>query len=528
MHSSEPITYIVSITPGQVLAVKAYKQFTGERRLVVVPDSLYRVETKDYGAVTAVQIVFDKPLSTIADQTTTNGGGWSDDIYVTFQATAPTYGPNIVDILKHLMDTYTDLDWDATTFNAVKTKLDKFPANFPILDRKNTLQVLQEIAYQARCALWISNGVFYLKYLPEEPTTDATITASDLDAEKGIEVELTPTEDLVTKMVVKWRISWAPGSTDRPKDKSEKTMILRHNVTRYGIQEEEYDWYIYNQPDTIYKCATFWLIRKSHTWKRIRFQTYLQKLNLETFDCVNLDFTAVNRSYVATGAVKALVEKANYNSADNTVDVECLVPVKAGTMSLYPYFWPANLEASATWPPEEDELANDCGGGGVGMGATGDLPVGVTEGIGSGIVWVGGPNVVFRPQSDWGDRHPTDLNYVAQVVVSPGAYGELRSSAAPHLNLKPHLLRPSDVAKPLAIPGGISIDIRKTPIIDSQNDGYLSTLDKVLAFTEEKVLAIDGDQARIKIATKPEGAVFDFKLDEGTGKIGAGTAFLQD
>ena len=239
MHSSEPITYIVSITPGTVLAVKAYKQFTGERRLIAVPDNLYRVETKDYGAVTAVQIVFDRPLSTIADQ------GWSDDIYVTFQATAPTYGPNIVDILVHLITTYTDLGYDATSFNAVKTKLDKFPANFPILERKNTLTVLQEIAYQARCALWISNGVFYLKYLPEAPDSVATITASDLDAEKGIEVELTPTEDLVTKMVVKWWISWAPGATDRPKDKSEKTMILRHNVTRYGIQEE-YDWYIYN------------------------------------------------------------------------------------------------------------------------------------------------------------------------------------------------------------------------------------------------------------------------------------------
>ncbi len=245
MHSSEPITYIVSIIPGTVLAVKAYKQFTGERRLVVVPDNLYRVETKVYGSVTAVQIVFDRPLSTITDQSTTNGsnGGWSDDIYVTFQS---TIGPNIVDILKHLIDTYTDLEYDAATFNAVRTKLEKFPANFPILERKNTLQVLQEIAYQARCALWISNGVFYLKYLPEAPITDATITASDLEAEKGIEVELTPTEDLVTKMVVKWRISWAPGSTDRPKDKSEKTMILRHNVTRYGIQEEEYDWYIYN------------------------------------------------------------------------------------------------------------------------------------------------------------------------------------------------------------------------------------------------------------------------------------------
>jgi len=113
-------------------------------------------------------------------------------------------------------------------------------------------------------------------------------------------------------------------------------------------------------------------------------------------------------------------------------------------------------------------------------------------------------------------------------VLQEIAYGELRSSAAPHLNLKPHLLRPSDVTKPLGLPSGISIDIRKTPIVDSQNEGYLSTLDKVLAFTEEKVLAIDGEQARIKTSAKPDGAVFDFRLDEKTEKMGAGTAFLQD
>ena len=37
ISQDEPITYIVSIVPGTVLAVKAYKQLTGERRLVDVP-----------------------------------------------------------------------------------------------------------------------------------------------------------------------------------------------------------------------------------------------------------------------------------------------------------------------------------------------------------------------------------------------------------------------------------------------------------------------------------------------------------
>ena len=200
MYSDEPITYIVSIVPGTVLAVKAYKQLTGERRLVDVPTDLYTVTTQTYGTITAAQITVAQPLSSIVDQ------GWSDDLYVTFESTV---GPDIVNILKYIIDTYTDLDWDATSFNHVQTKFTPFPANFPLLDRKNTIDVLQEIAFQARCAIWISNGVFYLKYLPEEPTPADTITVSDIDADQGIQVELTSTEDIVTKMTVKWRMSWA-------------------------------------------------------------------------------------------------------------------------------------------------------------------------------------------------------------------------------------------------------------------------------------------------------------------------------
>ena len=62
ISSDEPMTYIASIVPGTVLAVKAYKQLTGERRLVDVPTDLYTVTTKTYGTVTAVQIVVNKPL----------------------------------------------------------------------------------------------------------------------------------------------------------------------------------------------------------------------------------------------------------------------------------------------------------------------------------------------------------------------------------------------------------------------------------------------------------------------------------
>jgi len=501
IYSDEPITYFVSIVPGTVLAVRAYKQFTGERRLVDVPASYYTVQTVWYGTLQVVQIVCHKPLSSYKDQ------GYTDDLYVTFQSSV---GPHIIDILIYLINTYTDLTYDVTSFTAVRTKLNPFPANFPVLERKNAVGVLQDIAYQARCALWISNGVFYIKYLPEEPTAVATITESDIDAEKGITTELTTTEDIVTKMKIKWRMSWSPGQTDREKDKSEKYIILRHNVNRYGIQEEEKDFYIYNQPDSIYKCATFWLIRKSNTWKRIKFSTFLHKLNLETFDCVTLNFS---HPYVATGSVKALVEKASYNSDTNQIDFECLVPIKAGQMTKYNWFWPAGLPISLTWPPPDEIAAGDAGGDGVGMGAGGVLPIGYFNPDGDDNVIVGGHNVVFRPHSDWGDSRPTDVGFSAQSVINPAHYGEVQSGPRPRLNLRVFMAEPTYPENPPALNSRLVIDIRRTLIVDSDDPDESVLLSSFFqgfgSGTGDELRLMMRDDALIASDSVPNGAPLD-------------------
>ena len=50
------LTYVASITPGTVLAVKAYQTLDGVRQLTLVPRSYYTVATQNYGSVTAVQV----------------------------------------------------------------------------------------------------------------------------------------------------------------------------------------------------------------------------------------------------------------------------------------------------------------------------------------------------------------------------------------------------------------------------------------------------------------------------------------
>lgn len=506
LHGNEPITYIVSITPGEVLAVKAFKTLNGLRKLVNVPNDLWSVRSKQYGTITAVELTTIKPLSSIPDQ------GWEDDIFVTFKS---TIGPDIVEILKWIIDNYTDLAYDADSFNAVSTKLDKFPSGFPVLNRRNTIDLLQQIAYEARCALWLKDDKFYLKYLAEEPTSDLTVTDDDIDLD-SLEIELTPTEDLVTKMEVTWHLSYAAEEPEK--------IILRHNVKKYGTKEQSYDWLIYNQPDIIYKAATFWLIRKSHTWKTVRFSGGLNLLKLETFDTITI-------SYAGASPVKAVVQKAEYDSASNTVSVSCLTPVQAGTKTVDPFFWPAALPISKTFPPKEDIIAGFAGGDGIGAGATGMLPIGNTSGIESGgTVFVGGPNVVFKSRADRGDPTPTDNGFTAQEIVQETVFANLDVRPNPKPDLTIDYVDPLlPVTPQIQTAGDIIIDIRTTKVVDSGNEdpnlsGLLSSLVKEIDSDTSK-LAID-TEAMVSDGTNKK--AFDFKFDEDTAKWGAGTAFAQD
>ena len=139
---------------------------------------------------------------------------------------------------------------------------------------------------------------------------------------------------------------------------------------------KDYDWYIFNQPDIVLKMATFWLIRLSSAWKRVKFRTYLHKLALEAFDCVTLDATG----YVASGPVKMVVEKADYNSADNCIDFECATPVRAEPWYRTPFTGPRPA-AIDDLAPQADIDSGNAGGGGLGTNASGTLPVGDTSSL---------------------------------------------------------------------------------------------------------------------------------------------------
>ena len=510
LATNPPFSHVVSIVSGTVLQVKAYKNFNGERRLVNIPNELWSASTQQFGSITA-ELVIVEQLTLI------EGQEWEgDDVYVTFES---NIGPNIVDILTYLINTYSDLQIDAASFAAVKIKLVPFPANFALLERKNLVEVLQEIAFQARCSLRLNNGIFYLQYLAEEPTAVDTITERDIE-HQSIEVFLTPTEDLVTKYTAKWRLSYAQEELDQ--------IILRHNVQKYGIQEEEYEFYIYNQPDIVHKVATFWLIRKSNSWKHIKFKTFLHKLNLETFDAITLNF---QQTYVSSGTAKAVIEQADFDSANQLVLISCWLPIKSGEMDQYEFAWPANVDQELFFPTQREIDQGLDGGNGIGKDATGNLPVGDTSRIIGSSIFVGGPNVVFGPQTDRGDSYPSDTGFIAQSIGPFNIYATIIVQAKPNLNLKLNYADEVDAAFDTTSFGEVpEIILERTRVRSVRTPNQWNTLAEILISGVGEPLAI---KTSALIAGKDQNgscrkSPFDFKYNKDHNIWAAGSAFLAE
>lgn len=342
LEGNQQIVYEANILPSTVLRVAAFVSLDAGRQLVTIPDRYYTIRNTDFSTFTSTEIVLNQQLSTLNQ-------GWEDQIYVSM--TSPI-GPNIVDILEWIIGRYTAFTFDADSFDAARTLLDNYPAHFAVLDRKNVLQVLQDIAYQSRCALYLKDGVFFIKYLSAEPDADDSIGASDI-LPNTLKITHTPTEDLITKYQATWNEDF---SVENP-----LFMILRLNVSKYGTQPFDgfqYDYYIYTNQDLVRKTATFWLIRKANTWRLVQFSTPVSKLNLETFDCVALTIPALSSL-----TIKGIVNKATYNSETKNIDFEIWTPLKSGSTTPYDFAFPADSAETDVFPTLDERTLGLAGSG---------------------------------------------------------------------------------------------------------------------------------------------------------------------
>ena len=346
LGSSLNEVYIVNLYESEeVTEVMAYKNQDGKRFLSPLPEHYYEIDLAfavDTGSgipSITTAITLQRPL------TDYEGENWEDGIFVTLVSTLTN---NSADIIKWLINNWTSLSVDATSFSAVASSVNNFPANFALLTKKDSIDLIQDIAYQSRCAVWVTDNKVFIKYLSKEPSKDITIREDDIIA-TTLQLTLTDTEELITILEGTWREDYA---TPEP-----HKIILRNNVPLYGVHKEERDFFIYNIEEMVQRSMTFWIIRKSNTWKRIIFQGFLNLLELEVFDTIEFSLT---EHHFSNSPVKAVIESIEYDSNDNSLRITTWLPIRSGFMSPYVFAWPSSANAGLIYPTSDDPHA---GGG---------------------------------------------------------------------------------------------------------------------------------------------------------------------
>lgn len=402
LSSESELNYIVSLIPGVVTQVAAYRTFGDTSLLLEVPTDYYTVEDVDYEGYTVTQVKLHKALSLIPNE------DWDDTLYVSFSSDV---GPNPVDVIEWLVEKYTELTIDTASFASVKTSLTNYPCNMAITDRMSVLALIRDIAEQFRCAAVVRNNVISLVYLSKEPTSLATITESDIIA-NSFQISHTETEALVTRHKVTWKNGDAGINEE---DDTEYDFTLRYNIDKYGVTEEEYDYYTQNTFETILKSATFWMIRRAHTWKYVEFSTPIKHLNLELYDAFTLNIDKFP-------TVKCVIVGANYDGENNTIKFKAWTPVLSGTDEPYYWAWPALQSQNAVFPLPGDEIH---GGDGYNFIVRPPLDSPLFGGYNedSAQIW------------STGDKHPSDLDDQYPTLLCQVATGaELAPQLEPVLD----------------------------------------------------------------------------------------------
>jgi len=411
------LIYIVSIVPGTVDAVLAYKHYNAANtdKLVEVPESYYEIQETDYGAFTAVEIKMPRKLSEISQI-------WKDDIFVSFTS---DIGPHAIDVIEWLVENFSSYEIDEDSFSFVRPYLDNYPVNFALQSQKDLWTLLSDIAYQVRCEIMLKGNKLYITYLPLKPNPVVTIDSSKVKTDSLI-IGLIDTNDLITDYTVNWAYEDASfdlasnyvTGTDRPTynpaSGTQLNFTLKHNLSTYGPYPESFDYYVLNDFQSCLKTSTFWLIRKANVYKTLKFKGPIEFLLLEHGDSV-----LVNLKDFSEDEIICIVENTVFDYENNEVEVELRTPVKEGESSEYYWYWPSNKPAKARFPLEGEDA-----------GSTIDISVPETH-----IFYDSGSSFILSHgdpyPSDIGDAYPEITCYYAgSTYATPINYASIVASFA--------------------------------------------------------------------------------------------------
>ena len=217
-------------------------------------------------------------------------------------------------------------DYDSATFVTAKTITNYLNMAFAITEQRDILDVVADLAWQARCALNWKDGIAHLDVLWNKMgTAAATLTANDFDAERRITQEFSSIEDVASELNAIYH------------DRLERKTVLVKDASveaALGRRKRERDFWAFRIPNYVKSAAIFWLNRWKNIYEIARLHSFLDVLELEAADTISIDYVTLFPT-PQEGTIRAIDHHIGSGEGGrlHQIDLTVRLPVMAGCPS---------------------------------------------------------------------------------------------------------------------------------------------------------------------------------------------------
>jgi hypothetical protein len=264
--------------------------------------------------VPCTTLIFPTGLDGIKDQQ------WKEEIYCTVVS---TIGSSFMDILDWI-EPYTGSVINkshASTYGS----WDKYPMNFALTSPQDAIQLVVDLAWQARCGVVTGDENLKIIYLSRFVGSNVMTINPTNRMERSLILSNSSRVDLRTSVTGTWN------ETGAPEAKLRQTTFKR-NVSFFGKNLLERDLFAYNNEEPVLKTVRFWAERYANVWKEATCIVELPALRLEVWDRVTIE-----SSKMTPTSMTAYVIGWTYSSSDLLITLKLWFPYTVGDLTAYPF-----------------------------------------------------------------------------------------------------------------------------------------------------------------------------------------------
>lgn len=333
VRDAENLEYVVIVNQApsySVPRVMAWRKASpdADPTLEIVPSSYYTVDL-----VGPTTVTFERPLSLRPRE------GWSDEIFASVRS---TLSRNTATAIGWVLDNYTDATPNTDSFTATATLITNYHSNFATLDDRDAMDLVNDMAFQARCALRFDVEV-YIVYLSQDIASLFDMDETNI-AYKTLSATFTDQGQLATRHVITWTDDYAF---------DDKEYIFDQNINQYGLIENSRDFKIYTDQQMVKYSAGFWGVRLANLWRLAKFTGFIESSLLKVFNTIGLDVGIYGSD------VRGTLLDTQHDLAEHNIAMTLELASRPGSMAECNNYWlgdPDNLiDPSNPAPPDPTE-----------------------------------------------------------------------------------------------------------------------------------------------------------------------------